>query len=97
MFKCTNNHVINILNIISYFPFSAFGKLHFHKSVQSTFEEAKDTCQKEGKELFRDIGYLTGFGKWVMSSESINSAWIGKQLLPFKYGMIYEAIKPSMP
>jgi len=59
--------------------------------VQSTFEEAKDTCQQEGMELVRDLGYLMAFGKRItteMLNKNMDSAWIGKQLFPFKYGML---------
>jgi len=68
----------------------AIGKLTFHESASSTFEEARKTCLQGGGELVRDIDFLklkkTGITN-KMIRENITSAWIGKHLFPLNNGM----------
>ena len=72
------------------FFFLAIGKLTFHESANSTFEEARMTCQQEGGELVRDIDFLkhkkTGITS-TMTTANITSAWIGKHLFHVNNGM----------
>ena len=72
------------------FRFSAIGKLTFNESANSTFEEAKDTCQREGGELVRDLAFLSANRTWIsstMKEKDMVNAWIGSHLIPLKFGM----------
>jgi len=75
---------------IPHVPFTAFGKLTVHESANSTFEEARKTCQQEGGELVRDFAFLWARKEFIASTlaeTKLVSVLIGKHLFPFKYGM----------
>ena len=66
------------------------GKLTFHESANSTFEEARKTCQHGSGELVRDLDFLKLKKMGItsnMTMGNITSAWIGKHLFPLNNGM----------
>ena len=80
----------NVKHTSAFFLFLAIGKLTFHESANSTFKEAKDTCQQEGGELVRDLGFLWVRNTWISSTmrkKYMTRAWIEKHLIPLKFGM----------
>ena len=60
-----------------------------------TFDEAQKSCQQNGGELVRDLAFLRANIKGIssiMTENKMVSAWVGKPLFPFKYGLYYSAL-----
>ena len=63
---------------------SAVGKLSYHNRSNLTFEKAKESCQREGKDMFTDLGFLVKNRHDVVSSMKDNHmsvAWMGNNIL----------------
>ena len=68
---------------------SAFGKLSYHTTHNLTFEKAKESCQREGKDMFTDLGFLRKNGHDITSSMKdhyMSVAWIGNNILSYFFG-----------
>ena len=68
---------------------SAVGKLSYHTTRNLTFEKAKESCQREGKDIFTDLGFLVENRHDVVSSMKDNHmsvAWMGNNILSHYWG-----------
>jgi len=68
---------------------SAVGKLSYHNTSNLTFENAKESCQREGKHIFTDLGFLVKNVRDVVSSMKDNHmsvAWMGNNILSYYWG-----------
>jgi len=68
---------------------SAVGKLSYHNRSNLTFEKAKESCQREGKDIFTDLGFLVKNSRDIQSSMKDNHmsvAWIGKNMISYYWG-----------
>ena len=68
---------------------SAVGKVSYHNTNNLTFEKAKESCQRDGKDIFTDLGFLRKNGHDITSSMKdhyISVAWIGKNVILYYFG-----------
>ena len=68
---------------------SAVGKLSYHNTSNLTFENAKESCQREGKHIFTDLGFLLKNDKDIqsfMNDNHMSVAWIGKNMMSYNAG-----------
>jgi len=68
---------------------SAVGKLSYHNRSNLTFEQAKESCLRDGKDMFTDLGFLVENRHDVVSSMKDNHmsvAWMGKNMISYYWG-----------
>ena len=67
----------------NYNVLSAFGTLSYQNTHNVTFKQAEESCQREGKELIKDLDFLMYRSDTLFSTmpdKQMSGTWVGNKL-----------------